>query len=291
LSSGFESVQSYRIWADPAARIKAPLLRLVSPHPPGVAARDRLTKKPAAIRSISTLCGTARSPCDVERPLASLAHNGAGKSTLLQLIAGTMTPTSGAVDVHRPGRGAAERARASIPISPGGECFSHGSISSLEREIRSRFDEIAEFADIRGLHSSAVAHLFQRHGHAAGIRHYPSCVDPQVLIVDEALAVGETISSTSASPTQRTEGSRKSPSSSQSTPRPSSPVLQPRPVADKGSTVMVGDAEAVVSHYNQLVRERQSADVQRHSEPTPAARPARRSPLILFPPGRVHGGS
>ncbi len=268
--------KSYRIWADPAARIKAPLLEGLSRLiPPGVGARDRLHEKAGGYsRDFHALrdCSFA-----VRRgeTFGIVGHNGAGKSTLLQLIAGTMTPTSGSVEVH--GRVAAllELGSGFDPNFTGVEnVFLNGSILGLpEKEIRARFDEIAEFADIGDFIHQPVrtysSGMVMRLAFAISV-----CVDPQVLIVDEALAVGDNYFVNKCFHRLNELKSRGvtilfvSHAATIVTSLCSRALL-----LDKGSTIMVGEAEAVVSHYNQLVRERQSADVQRLSEPPPAPAP------------------
>jgi lipopolysaccharide transport system ATP-binding protein len=121
-----------------------------------------------------------------------IGRNGAGKSTLLQLICGTLTPTSGEVQVH--GRVAAllELGAGFNPEFTGREnVYMNGAIMGLSKtEVSERFDNIAAFADIKDFIDQPVqtysSGMYVRLAFASAIH-----VDPDILIVDEALAVGD----------------------------------------------------------------------------------------------------
>lgn len=118
--------------------------------------------------------------------------NGSGKSTLLQLICSTLTPTSG--DVQAKGRVAAllELGSGFNPEFTGREnVFMNGQILGLSREeIQERFQTIEEFADIGDFIDQPVktysSGMTVRLAFAVAIN-----VEPEVLVVDEALAVGD----------------------------------------------------------------------------------------------------
>ena len=121
-----------------------------------------------------------------------IGRNGSGKSTLLQLIAGTLNPSAGCVEVK--GRVAAllELGSGFNPDFSGREnVYLNGAILGLSREdIHRRFDEIASFADIGDFIEQPVktysSGMMLRLAFAVSV-----CVDPDILIVDEALAVGD----------------------------------------------------------------------------------------------------
>lgn len=123
-----------------------------------------------------------------------IGRNGAGKSTLLQLLCGTLTPSSGAVTVH--GRIAAllELGAGFNPEFTGRDnVYLNASILGLSHaEIDARFDDIAAFADIGEFIDQPVktysSGMYVRLAFAV-IAH----VDADVLIIDEALAVGDAL--------------------------------------------------------------------------------------------------
>ena len=121
-----------------------------------------------------------------------IGRNGSGKSTLLQLICGTLTPTSGRIETK--GRIAAllELGSGFNPEFSGREnVFLNGAILGLSHaEIKARFDAIAEFANIGDFIEQPVK--FYSSGMTVRLAFaVQAMVDPDILIVDEALAVGD----------------------------------------------------------------------------------------------------
>lgn len=121
-----------------------------------------------------------------------IGKNGSGKSTLLQMICGTLTPTSGQVQVN--GRVAAllELGSGFNPEFSGREnvFFNAGVLGQTEEVTREKFKEIESFADIGQFIDQPVktysSGMMVRLAFAV-IAH----VDADVLIIDEALSVGD----------------------------------------------------------------------------------------------------
>lgn len=121
-----------------------------------------------------------------------VGKNGSGKSTLLQLICGTLTPSQGNIQTH--GRIAAllELGSGFNPEFTGLEnIYLNGAVLGLNREeIDSRLDDILAFADI----GDFVKQPVKTYSSGMAVRlafAVQTVVDPDIFIVDEALAVGD----------------------------------------------------------------------------------------------------
>jgi ABC-type polysaccharide/polyol phosphate transport system ATPase subunit len=121
-----------------------------------------------------------------------IGRNGSGKSTALKLVAGITKPTSGTVTVHGRISALIELGAGFHPEISGREnVFINGIMLGLsKREVARRFDEIVEFAELQQFIDAPVktysSGMYMRLGFAVAIH-----VDPDVLLVDEVLAVGD----------------------------------------------------------------------------------------------------
>ncbi|MDG1581183.1 ABC transporter ATP-binding protein [Pseudomonas sp. GOM6] len=123
-----------------------------------------------------------------------IGRNGSGKSTLLQIICGTLSPTAGGIQTH--GRIAAllELGSGFNPEFTGREnVYMNGAVLGLSKEdIDQRFSDIAAFADIGDFIDQPVktysSGMYVRLSFAV-IAH----VDAEILVIDEALAVGDAV--------------------------------------------------------------------------------------------------
>jgi ABC-type polysaccharide/polyol phosphate transport system ATPase subunit len=121
-----------------------------------------------------------------------VGRNGSGKSTILKLIAGIGKPTSGAVAVHGRVSALIELGAGFHPeISGRDNVFINGMMLGLsKRDITDRFDEIVAFAELEDFIDEPVktysSGMYMRLGFSVAIN-----VDPDVLLVDEVLAVGD----------------------------------------------------------------------------------------------------
>ena len=121
-----------------------------------------------------------------------IGRNGSGKSSALKLVAGITKPTSGTVRVEGRISALIELGAGFHPEISGREnVFINGIMLGLsKREIHERFDDIVDFAELREFIDAPVktysSGMYMRLGFAVAIH-----VDPDVLLVDEVLAVGD----------------------------------------------------------------------------------------------------
>src|SRR6185436_20622050 len=125
--------------------------------------------------------------------VAIIGRNGAGKSTVLKILSRITPPTSGRIEIHG-------RISSLLEVGTGfhGELsgreniFLNGAILGMKRsEISRKFDEIVEFAEVSRFIDTPVKYyssgMYMRLAFAVGAH-----LEPDILIIDEVLAVGDT---------------------------------------------------------------------------------------------------
>jgi lipopolysaccharide transport system ATP-binding protein len=191
--SGVGLGKTYRIWDRPSSRIVSPLQEwLASTLPVGSRATSRLRARAGShYRDFHALSEVS---FEIRRgeSFGIIGRNGSGKSTLLQILAGTLRASSGEFTVR--GRVAAllELGSGFNPEFTGVEnVILNGTILGLSRaEMHTRLPQVAAFADIGDfIHQPVKTYssgMMVRLAFAV-----QTIVDPDILIIDEALAVGD----------------------------------------------------------------------------------------------------
>ncbi|MBZ0171512.1 MAG: ABC transporter ATP-binding protein, partial [Phycisphaerales bacterium] len=165
----------YQIYRRPSDRLKQALSRW----------RKKYYREFWAVRDISFSVARGES-------VGIIGRNGSGKSTLVQMIAGTLAPTEGAIRVRGQVSALLELGAGFNPEFTGREnIYLAGSIRGLSRKrVNELFDDIVEFADIGDFLDQPVktysSGMYVRLAFAVAAQ-----VRPDILVVDEALAVGD----------------------------------------------------------------------------------------------------
>jgi lipopolysaccharide transport system ATP-binding protein len=185
--------KSYRIWETPAGRLTAPCWEKIATLLPAESGARRWFTARAA-RSYRDFWALKDVTFTVARgeSIGLIGRNGSGKSTLLQLIASTLRPTSGVVNVQG-------RVAALLELGAGFDAeftgrenvYVNAAILGLSRaEIDAQVDAIAAFAEIGDFFDQPVktysSGMVVRLAFAVAAH-----VKPDILIVDEALSVGD----------------------------------------------------------------------------------------------------
>jgi ABC-2 type transport system ATP-binding protein len=129
---------------------------------------------------------------DAGKTVGILGRNGSGKSTLLKCVAGILQPTSGQVVLRGSLAAMLELGAGFQPeLSGRDNIYLNGSLLGFSRkDIDSRFDAIVEFAELGGFIDNQVKYyssgMYVRLGFAVAVN-----VEPDILLVDEVLAVGD----------------------------------------------------------------------------------------------------
>lgn len=261
----------YRLWRSPTARLRYSVLsqvrRSLPKWPPSLfepwresvaARRDALSREFYALRQVSFEVRRGES-------VGVIGLNGSGKSTLLQILAGTLQPTAGRAEVR--GRVAAllELGSGFNPEFTGREnVHLNATILGLSpAEIAERFDAIVDFAEIGDFLDEPVktysSGMLLRLAFAVTTQ-----VKPEILIVDEALSVGDAYFAHKAAAhirNFRAEGGNlffvsHDPGSVKA-------LCDRALLLDHGVLVRDGPPEAIVDYYNAIIaKKEQDAEIK-----------------------------
>jgi lipopolysaccharide transport system ATP-binding protein len=184
--------KSYRIWRHPLERVVYGLWNQVPAHAPqavrefAASHKAKLGREVFALNQVSLSVRSGRS-------VGVIGRNGSGKSTLLQLIAGVLQPTTGKVCANT------KRIAALLELGSGFDpnftgrenVLLHGALSGLtQKENKARLNEVVEFSEIGDYFDRPL----KTYSSGMGLRlAFASSITvrPELLIVDEALAVGD----------------------------------------------------------------------------------------------------
>ena len=124
--------------------------------------------------------------------LALVGANGAGKTTMLKLLANITKPTTGNIDINGKLSALIELGAGFHPDLTGREnIYLNGAILGLSRkEVDQRFDEIVDFSELHKFIDTPI----KRYSSGMIVRlgfSVASCIEPDILLVDEVLAVGD----------------------------------------------------------------------------------------------------
>ena len=165
----------YRIYKNPRDRLKQAVWR----------GKRHFFREFWALRGVSL---------DVRRgeTVGIMGRNGCGKSTLLQLICNTLRPTTGEVKVDGQIAAILELGSGFSPEFTGRDnIYTIGAVRGLSRaEIDARFDEIVAFSELGDFIDQPVK-VYSSGMHVRLAFAVASAIEPDILIVDEALAVGD----------------------------------------------------------------------------------------------------
>ena len=197
--------------------------------------------------------------------LGVIGLNGSGKTTLLRIISGVYKPDSGSVKVHGKMAPLLQIGTGFHPeLNSQENIMMYGLLLGLKKEeIKSKIPAILEFAELQEFTEMKLKNystgMRARLGFSTALQ-----VDPEILLVDEVLAVGDAAFKEKSSKAflsfkERGKTIVYTTHNIGSVSELSDRVL----LLDKGKVVMIGKPDEVVAKYNEIVKERQSRSVKK----------------------------
>ena len=189
--------KQYKLWTSPSERLRYSVLSQAHRTLRTVLAKDSaplaaLRRRRDALHQDFTALQEVTFEVRRGESLGIIGRNGAGKSTLLQIIAGTLRPSTGRVDVY--GRIAALLELGSgfnMEYTGRENVYLNASLLGFSKaEVDAKFDDIAAFADI-GQFLEQPVKMYSSGMMVRLAFSVQMAVEPTVFIIDEALAVGD----------------------------------------------------------------------------------------------------
>ena len=187
--------------------------------------------------------------------LGIIGRNGAGKSTLLKILSRITEPTEGAIDIHGRVGSLLEVGTGFHPELTGREnVYLNGAILGMRRhEIDRKFDQIVDFAEI----SSFLETPVKRYSSGMYVRlafAVAAHLEPEILIVDEVLAVGDMAFQRKCMGRMREVGKSGSTILFVSHNMPAVESLCTRAILlDKGKVLLDGEVRPLVQEYHRRI--------------------------------------
>jgi len=266
--------KAYQIWRDPKARLKSPILRLVATtllkfKLLGInrvgeflqSKADQYSKNFFALKKVSFQVKKGEA-------LGIVGLNGSGKSTLLQILTGVLNPTSGSVQTSG-------RIAALLELGAGfnGEftgrenVYLNGAILGIpSKEMDLKFDKIAEFAEIGDFIDQPV----KTYSSGMSVRlafAVLTQIDPDILIIDEALSVGDAYFQHKSAKVIRTFCEQgKTLLFVAHDPNAVKSLCTRAILLDHGTVIREGKAEDILDYYNAIVAKKEKDNEIRQIE-------------------------
>jgi len=266
--------KAYRIWRDSKVRLKSPLvnfsasLALSCPLNPvsriGVSLKRRLStyyKEFYALHNVSF-------HVEMGESVGIVGLNGSGKSTLLQVLAGVLQPTSGTYSIKGKIAALLELGAGFNSEFTGREnVYLNGSILGIpHRKMEERFQEVAEFAEI----GEFIEQPVKTYSSGMVVRlafAVLTQIDPDVLIIDEALSVGDAyFSHKCARKIRQLRESGKTLLFVSHDPGTVKSLCDRAILLEKGMIVREGRSEDVLDYYNAVVARKEKDEEIRQIE-------------------------